>query len=97
MAPGCTSIPDSTRSTPHRSATTSSSSSPATGQETESSTTSCAVPREARLPEHDVKGRIQAFKNNTDSAGNSYGCHENYLVLRSTPFPRLVEALIPSS
>ena len=42
-----------------------------------------------------VTGRIQAFKNNTDSAGNSYGCHENYLVSRDTSFPRLVEALIP--
>ena len=27
-----------------------------------------------RLLEHDVRGRIRAFKNNTDSAGNSYGC-----------------------
>jgi hypothetical protein len=36
-----------------------------------------------------------SFKNNTDSTGNSYGCHENYLVSRDTPFPRLVEALIP--
>jgi proteasome accessory factor A len=48
-----------------------------------------------RLAEHEVRGRIQAFKNNTDSAGNSYGCHENYLVSRATPFPQLVEALIP--
>ena len=40
-----------------------------------------------RLAEHQVPGRIQAFKNNTDSAGNSYGCHENYLVSRATPFP----------
>jgi proteasome accessory factor A len=48
-----------------------------------------------RLPEHDVAGRIQAFKNNTDSAGNSYGCHENYLVSRETSFNRLVEALMP--
>ena len=48
-----------------------------------------------RLRDHGITGRIQAFKNNTDSAGNSYGCHENYLVSRDTPFPRLVEALIP--
>jgi proteasome accessory factor A len=48
-----------------------------------------------RLPEHQVSGRIVAFKNNTDSNGNSYGCHENYLVSRDTPFAHLVEALIP--
>jgi proteasome accessory factor A len=48
-----------------------------------------------RMPEHGVTGRIQAFKNNTDSAGNSYGCHENYLVSRDTPFVPLVEALVP--
>jgi proteasome accessory factor A len=48
-----------------------------------------------RLPEHGIVGGIQAFKNNTDSVGNSYGCHENYLVSRDTSFPRLVEVLIP--
>jgi proteasome accessory factor A len=48
-----------------------------------------------RLPEHGITGRVQAFKNNSDSAGNSYGCHENYLVSRDTPFLSLVEALIP--
>jgi proteasome accessory factor A len=50
---------------------------------------------EGRLPEHGVSGRVHAFKNNTDSAGNSYGCHENYLVARATPFARLVEGLVP--
>ena len=34
---------------------------------------------EARLREDGVRGDIYVFKNNTDSAGNSYGCHENYL------------------
>src|SRR5262249_18472774 len=48
-----------------------------------------------RLPEHSVTGHVQAFKNNSDSAGNSYGCHENYLVSRDTPYLCLVEALIP--
>ncbi|MEP7056125.1 MAG: proteasome accessory factor PafA2 family protein, partial [Actinomycetota bacterium] len=32
---------------------------------------------------------------NTDSAGNSYGCHENYLVGRHGEFSRLAEVLIP--
>ena len=35
------------------------------------------------------------FKNNTDSAGNSYGCHENYLVARQGEFARMADVLIP--
>ncbi|HRW17208.1 MAG TPA: proteasome accessory factor PafA2 family protein, partial [Dermatophilaceae bacterium] len=31
-----------------------------------------------RLAEEGIAGDIYVFKNNTDSAGNSYGCHENY-------------------
>jgi len=50
---------------------------------------------ETRLHEDGISGDILLFKNNTDSAGNSYGCHENYLVSRDVPFPRLAEALIP--
>src|SRR6056297_2674515 len=50
---------------------------------------------EARLAEEGIDGRISLFKNNTDSAGNSYGCHENYLVARVGEFQRLAEALIP--
>jgi proteasome accessory factor A len=34
-------------------------------------------------------------KNNTDGKGASYGCHENYLMSRSTPFARIVERLVP--
>src|SRR5215831_893267 len=50
---------------------------------------------EKRLHEDGIAGDILLLKNNTDSAGNSYGCHENYLVSRDVPFPRLAEALIP--
>jgi proteasome accessory factor A len=50
---------------------------------------------EQRLTEEGLDGRISLFKNNTDSAGNSYGCHENYLVARVGEFQRLAEALIP--
>ena len=32
-------------------------------------------------------------KNNSDGKGNSYGCHENYLVDRSVPFGRIVQEL----
>src|SRR5437763_7662094 len=32
---------------------------------------------EQRLREEGIRGAVFLFKNNTDSAGNSYGCHEN--------------------
>lgn len=37
---------------------------------------------ENRLRNEGIRGKISIFKNNTDSAGNSYGCHENFLVGR---------------
>lgn len=50
---------------------------------------------EVRLHEEGISGDVYLFKNNTDSAGNSYGCHENYLVAREGEFPRMVDLLIP--
>jgi proteasome accessory factor A len=50
---------------------------------------------EQRLDEEGIRGEIYLFKNNTDSAGNSYGCHENYLVSRNKDFHRTVDVLIP--
>ncbi len=50
---------------------------------------------QARLEAEGVPGRIHLFKNNTDSAGNSYGCHENYLVRRQGDFGRLADVLVP--
>src|ERR1700758_2621558 len=38
---------------------------------------------------------IQLYKNNTDNKGASYGCHENYLMRRSTPFADIVKNLTP--
>ncbi|HLZ37123.1 MAG TPA: depupylase/deamidase Dop [Mycobacteriales bacterium] len=38
---------------------------------------------------------IQLYKNNTDNKGASYGCHENYLMARSTPFADIVRHLTP--
>ncbi len=38
---------------------------------------------------------IQLYKNNTDNKGASYGCHENYLMTRSTPFAQIVRHLVP--
>ena len=42
---------------------------------------------EARMHEEGIRGDVYLFKNNTDSAGNSYGCHENYLTTRSDEPP----------
>jgi proteasome accessory factor PafA2 len=38
---------------------------------------------------------IQLYKNNTDNKGASYGCHENYLMSRATPFAEIVRFLTP--
>ena len=48
-----------------------------------------------RLAEDGIAGDIYVFKNNTDSAGNSYGCHENYLIGRGGEFHDFSEVLIP--
>jgi proteasome accessory factor A len=48
-----------------------------------------------RLREEGITGDIYLFKNNTDSAGNSYGCHENYLVPRHGELGRLTDILTP--
>jgi proteasome accessory factor A len=53
------------------------------------------VDAERRLHEEGIPGDVFLFKNNTDSAGNSYGCHENYLVGRAGDFGRLADVLIP--
>ena len=51
--------------------------------------------RGLRLHEEGISGQVYLFKNNTDSAGNSYGCHENYLVARYGEFARMADVLIP--
>ncbi|GAB2683851.1 Pup--protein ligase [Saccharopolyspora gloriosae] len=53
------------------------------------------VDAERRLADEGIGGDIFLFKNNTDSAGNSYGCHENYLVGRSGEFSRIADVLLP--
>lgn len=42
------------------------------------------------LPEH---SEIVIYKNNSDGKGNSYGCHENYLVSRLTPFAQIAQQI----
>ncbi len=50
---------------------------------------------EARLRDEGIRGVVYLFKNNTDSAGNSYGCHENYLTGRRDDFGHYAQVLIP--
>jgi proteasome accessory factor A len=38
---------------------------------------------------------ITLYKNNSDSKGNSYGTHENYLVSRDVEFNHIVRAMVP--
>lgn len=49
----------------------------------------------ARLSLEGIGGQIHLFKNNLDSEGNSYGCHENYLVSRTGDFTRFTDLLMP--
>ena len=50
---------------------------------------------EERLLDEGIRGTVHLFKNNTDSAGNSYGCHENYLTARTDDLNHYDEILIP--
>ena len=50
---------------------------------------------QSRLAEEGITGEIYLFKNNTDSSGNSYGCHENYLIKRRADYLTQIEALLP--
>jgi proteasome accessory factor A len=53
------------------------------------------VDAQQRLADEGITGEVYLFKNNTDSAGNSYGCHENYLIGRHGEFTRMADVLIP--
>lgn len=53
------------------------------------------ISAEERLREEGIRGTIYLFKNNTDSAGNSYGCHENYLTSRDDDMGAHSAVLIP--
>ena len=35
------------------------------------------------------------YKNNSDRKGNTYGCHENYLMDRNVPFAKVVSGVLP--
>ena len=52
----------------------------------------CARRRNQKLPAgYDVR----LYKNNTDFAGHSYGCHDNYLMRREIPWDRVVAGILP--
>ncbi|NNE12815.1 MAG: proteasome accessory factor PafA2 [Ilumatobacter sp.] len=38
---------------------------------------------------------VIVYKNNSDGKGNSYGCHENYLMSRETPFGKIASHVTP--
>jgi Pup amidohydrolase len=38
---------------------------------------------------------VVVYKNNSDGKGNSYGCHENYLMDRALPFAKIVTGVVP--
>ncbi|HKS31619.1 MAG TPA: proteasome accessory factor PafA2 family protein [Chthoniobacterales bacterium] len=38
---------------------------------------------------------VRLYKNNTDFAGHSYGCHDNYLMTRDIPWDRIVTGILP--
>lgn len=46
------------------------------------------------LSARDIPGSIHLFANNLDSQGNSFGCHENYLLRRSRDFREMADALV---
>ncbi|HHV21524.1 MAG TPA: Pup--protein ligase [Propionibacterium sp.] len=48
-----------------------------------------------RLREEGIEGELFLFKNNTDSHGNSYGCHENYLIGRTRELAPITAFLVP--
>ncbi len=67
--------------------------------------TRCCALGQGRGAGHGSRGRprsalpgaspIHLYKNNTDNKGASYGCHENYLLSRATPFSDIVAGIIP--
>jgi len=50
---------------------------------------------EAKFASEGIDGRVFIFKNNTDSSGNSYGCHENYLINRKLDYLTHLDDLLP--
>ena len=43
----------------------------------------------------DGDAELVVYKNNSDGKGNTYGCHENYLIAREVPFGRIASQITP--
>ncbi|MBT1174991.1 Pup--protein ligase [Bifidobacterium sp. LC6] len=55
-----------------------------------------ALKAQAKLREsYGEHATIHVFKNNVDSAGHAFGCHENYLVRRFVPLETIEHQLLP--
>lgn len=54
-----------------------------------------AMIAEEAMHREGIADSIFLFKNNVDSVGNSYGCHENYLLRREVVLKSLSERLLP--
>src|SRR5438128_2272094 len=52
----------------------------------------CARRRNQKLP---AGFEVRLYKNNTDFAGHSYGCHDNYLMRRDIAWDRIVAGVLP--
>jgi len=52
-------------------------------------------PAQKKLASEGYVGTLYAYKNNVDSMGNTYGCHENYLLDRRVDFWHLAEQITP--
>ncbi len=52
----------------------------------------CARRRNQKLPSG---YEVRLYKNNTDFAGHSYGCHDNYLMRRHVAWDRIVAGILP--
>ena len=55
-----------------------------------------AAPRHGggRAPHPRPAGPV-VHKNNSDGKGNSYGCHENYMMDRAVPFAKVIDGVVP--
>ena len=56
---------------------------------------SLVLSAQRQLDDEGTSGTVHLFKNNTDSTGNSYGCHENYCIERDDDLSRHESFLIP--
>src|ERR671934_2196372 len=52
----------------------------------------CARRRNQKLP---PGFEVRLYKNNTDFAGHSYGCHDNYLMRRDIAWDQIVAGMLP--